>query len=57
MRTEYEHLCERLNAKGLNWPKLGHVTWVMMFGRLLPIATALVFVLVWIVILIQIRMA
>jgi hypothetical protein len=54
-RAEHDQLCETLEAQGLDWPHVGHTTWVMITGQLLPIAVALGFALAWIVILIQLR--
>jgi hypothetical protein len=56
-RAEHGRICDILEKKGLDWPHVGHHTWVMIIGHLLPIAVALGFTLVWLFILIQLRNA
>jgi hypothetical protein len=56
-RAEYGRICDILEKKGLDWPHVGHHTWVMIIGQLLPIVVSLGFTLAWIFILIQLRNA
>lgn len=56
-RAEHERVCKILEAQGLDWPHVGHNSWVMIIGHLLPIAVAFGFTLAWIFILIQLRNA
>ena len=52
-RAEYDRIREMPEAKQLGWPHLKHQTPVMVLGQGLPIATCVVFLLAWIVILIK----
>ncbi len=55
-RAEREHILDMPEAKELNWPRLEQPG-VLVFGQILPLAVALGFLLAWIPILIQTRMA
>jgi len=53
-RAERDRICEKPEAKRLDWPRLKHWRLVALLGQLLPFAVTIGSLIAWIVILVDI---